>query len=396
MVREPPDPGAADTAPHRDGWCRRDRLAAARGGCDSTRAPNPGAYECHPGRGAAPARTVGSSQRGSTRAAGICRPTLSTCELPVAEQSSRAGAVTGEGVIHQSGRRVSRGCNRPPTEVLADGCIGHRDPDFSDEHRRGSGGARRARLVLSAQGAVGERRLRDPQRQPRPGALRSIRRRVCVASIVSERATQLLGCGAALRGRGVGRVRGPGHGLIVAGGVAASRRSRTRPLVSRCVPSLRALPLEEACELRIRPGRWRSLAPGKESEAKRSLACLAAMLQLGVLGGFPPVAREAADVRGGARARVAGENTMLRDAQLRSFAPGARVPVIRQDVEQLAPGGSAGPLGPGFVDVGRVVIGMGSARVAGHVGVGDRPVFRRGAGDRLYCVREVSMTVGAP
>ena len=98
MVRESPDPGVADTAPHRDGWCRRDRLAAARGGCDSTRAPNPGVYECHPGRGAAPARTVGSSHGGSTRAAGICRPTLSTCELPAAEQSSRAGAVTGVGV----------------------------------------------------------------------------------------------------------------------------------------------------------------------------------------------------------------------------------------------------------------------------------------------------------
>ena len=33
-------------------------------------------------------------------AAETCRPTLSTCELPVAEQSSRAGAVTGVGVIH--------------------------------------------------------------------------------------------------------------------------------------------------------------------------------------------------------------------------------------------------------------------------------------------------------
>ena len=185
-------------------------------------------------------------------------------------QSGRHAEMTASGVIHQSGRRVWRGCNRPPTEVLADGCIGHPGPDFSDEHRRGSGGARRARLVLSAQGAVEERRLRGPQREPPPGARRSTRRPVAVASIVSERATQLLGCGAALCGRGVGRVRRPGHGLIVAGGVAASRLSRTRPLVSCCVPSLRALPLEEACELRIRPGRWRSLAPGKESVAKRS------------------------------------------------------------------------------------------------------------------------------
>lgn len=157
-----------------------------------------------------------------------------------------------------------------------------------------------------------------------------------------------------------------------------------------CVPSLRALPLEEACELRIRPGRWRSLASGKESVAKRSLACLAAMLQLGVLGGFPQVAREAADVSGGGRVRVAGENTMLRDAQLRSFAPGARVLVIRQHVRKLAPAGSGGPLGPGSVDVGRVVIGTGSPRVAGHLGVGDRPVSRRGAGDRVCCVPEVS------
>ena len=186
-----------------------------------------------------------------------------------------------------------------------------------------------------------------------------------LASIVSERAAQLLGCGAALCGRGVGRVRRPGHGLIVAGGGPASRRSRTRPLVSCCVPSLRALPLDEARELRIRPGRWRSLAPGKESVAKRSLACLAAMLQLGVLGGFPQVAREAADVPGGGRVRVAGENTMLRDGELRSFAPGARVLVIGQDVEKLAPGGLGGPLGPGSVDVGRVVIGTGSAALLG-------------------------------
>ena len=211
-----------------------------------------------------------------------------------------------------------------------------------------------------------------------------------LASIVGERAAQLLGCGAALCGRGVGRVRRPGHGLIVAGGGPASRRSRTRLLVSCCVPSLRALPLDEARELRIRPGGWRSLAPGKESVAKRSLACLAAMLQLGVLGGFPQVAREAADVPGGGRVRVAGENTMLADGELRSFASGARVLVIRQDVEKLAPGGSGGQLGPGSVDVGRVVIGTGSARVAGHVGVGDRPVSRGGAGDRVCCVPEVS------
>ena len=328
------------------------------------------------------------------------------------------------GVIHQSGRRVWRGWNRPPTEVLADGCIGHRDPDFSDEHRRGSGGApplsaaplccaetigpsaavkrwpctgaslawrRRARLVLSALGAVEARRLRDPQREPPPGAHRSTRRPVCGR----EHCQRMCHAAVGLR-RCVVRPRcwpcstsGPRPDRI---GVAASRRSRTRPLVSCCVPSLRALPLEEACELRIRPGRWRSLAPGKDSVAKRSLACLAAMLQLGVLGGFPPVAREAADVPGGARVRVAGENTMLRDAQLRSFGPGARVLFIRQDVRKLASAGSGGPLGTGSVDVGRVMIGTGPDPAVGHVGVGDRPVSRRGAGDRVCCVPEVSRT----
>ncbi len=122
MVRESTDPGAADTASHRDGWCRRDRLAAARGGCDNTRAPNPGVYDCHPGRGAAPGRTVGSSQRGITRAAETCRLTLSTCELPVAEQSSRAGAVTGVGVEepHSAGsRRPTHTCSRVRTGLPA-------------------------------------------------------------------------------------------------------------------------------------------------------------------------------------------------------------------------------------------------------------------------------------
>ncbi len=62
------------------------------------------------------------------------------------------------------------------------------------------------------------------------------------------------------------------------------------------------------------------------------------MQELGVLGGFPQVARETADVPGDGRVRVAGENTILRDAGLRSFAPGARVVAIRQDVRKLAPG----------------------------------------------------------
>ncbi len=44
-----------------------------------------------------------------------------------------------------------------------------------------------------------------------------------IVRVVGERAAQLLGCGAALSGRGVGRVRRPGHGLIVAGGLPPTR-----------------------------------------------------------------------------------------------------------------------------------------------------------------------------
>ena len=47
-------------------------------------------------RGTAPARAVGSSQCESTSADLGWRPTLSTAALSVAEQSGRAGAVTGE------------------------------------------------------------------------------------------------------------------------------------------------------------------------------------------------------------------------------------------------------------------------------------------------------------
>ncbi len=300
--------------------------------------------------------------------------------------------MTAIGVIHQSGRRVWRGCidRRQKSSLTAASVIAIQTSrtsvaeDLVAPAERGWSSAPRARSR-----SVGCAILSESLRPPLADQLVD---QFALASIVSERAAQLLGCGAALCGRGVGRVRRPGHGLIVAGGGPASRRSRTRPLVSCCVPSLRALPLDEARELRIRPGGWRSLAPGKESVANRSLACLAAMLQLGVLGGFPQVAREAADVPGGGRVRVAGENTMLRDGELRSFAPGARVLVIGQDVEKLAPGGLGGPLGPGSVDVGRVVIGTGSARVARRAGVGDRPVSRREAGDRVCCVPEVSRT----
>ena len=135
-----------------------------------------------------------------------------------------------------------------------------------------------------------------------------------IAGIVGERAAQLLGCGAASCGRGVGRVRRPGHGLIVAGGVAASRRFADA--AGGDLPACRCLWLGRSLRAR-HPGSavgGRS-RPGKESVAKRSLACLTAMQQLGVLGGLLQVAREAADVPGDGRVRVAGENTMLRDAR---------------------------------------------------------------------------------
>ena len=114
------------------------------------------------------------------------------------------------------------------------------------------------------------------------------------------------------------------------------------------------------------------------------------MQQFGVLGGLLPVAREAADVPGDGRVRVAGENPILRDGELRSFALGARVVVVRQDVEKLAPGGVGGPLDVGCVDVERVMIGTGPDRTAGRAGVGDRPVAHGGAGGRLCCIREES------
>ncbi len=116
------------------------------------------------------------------------------------------------------------------------------------------------------------------------------------------------------------------------------------------------------------------------------------MQQLGVLGGFPQVARETADVAGDRRVRAAGENTILRDAELRSFSPGPRVVVIPQHVEELAPGAVEGPLDPGTVDLERVVIATGSDLVAGHAGVCDRPVARGGAGYRLCWVPEVFRT----
>ena len=308
-----------------------------------------------------------------------------------------------------AGRR--RGRNRAPTEVLADGCIGHRDPDFSAEHRRGSGGARccqrhcfarrrSARERRSSAGLV--RVLRFPGAAERGWSSasrarsRSVGRAIlseslrpalgdqlvdqfAIAGTVGERAAQLLDCGAPSCGRGVGRVRRPGHGLILAGGVAANRRFADA--AGGDTPACPCLwlgrePASSASGLAV-GGRSR---PGKESVAKRSLACLTAMQQLGVLGGLLPVAQETANGPGHDRVRVPGENTILRDEQLRSFAPGARVVVIPQHVEKLAPGGLGGPLDVGCVDVDRVMIGTGPDRAVGHAGVGDRPVSRRGVG----------------
>jgi hypothetical protein len=70
-------------------------------------------------RKTAPARTVGYSHTEVRRLAGGCRPTLSPTALPVAEQSSRAGAVTGVGVKQQriagpGGRRVSQRAGASP------------------------------------------------------------------------------------------------------------------------------------------------------------------------------------------------------------------------------------------------------------------------------------------
>ena len=310
--------------------------------------------------------------------------------LPAAQQRGHQAAVAPIGVIHQSGWRVWRGCNRPPTEVLADGCIGHPDPDFSDEHRRGSGGARRARLVLSVRGAAGGRRLRDPQRELPPGARRSARRpvwdrercrRTCRAAVGLRRCVVRPWCWPCWpSGPRPDRSRGP----------AANPRSRTRLVATR----LRALPLvgEEARKLWVRAGPWPLFPPRRESVAKRPLACLTADAAARGPRGFPPVARETAEVPGrdpsASLARI-GSFVMPNCGRLRL---GPRGVVIRQDVEKLAPGGLGGSLGPGSVDVGRVVIGAGSARGAGRVGVGDRPVSRGGAGDRVCCVREVSMT----
>ena len=120
------------------------------------------------------------------------------------------------------------------------------------------------------------------------------------------------------------------------------------------------------------------------------------MQQLGVPGGLRPVARETAE--------VPGRDPSASLARIRCFVMpncgrlrlGPRGVVIGQDVEKLAPGGLGDPLEPGFVDLERAVIATGSGRVAEHAVVGDRLVSRRGAGDRVRCVPEVSRTCGMP
>jgi hypothetical protein len=109
------------------------------------------------------------------------------------------------------------------------------------------------------------------------------------------------------------------------------------------------------------------------------------MQQLGVLGGFPQVARETAD--------VPGHDASASLARIRSFVMpncgrlrlGPRVVVIRQDVKKLALVRSGGSLDPGSVDVERVAIGTGSARVVGHAGVGDRLVSPWGGRSGVLC-----------
>ena len=217
-----------------------------------------------------------------------------------------------------------------------------------------------------------------------------------IAGSVGERAAQLLGCGAASLGCGVGRVRRPGHGLIVAGGVAASRRfadaaGGDTPVCLACGwgGGLQARYPGSAVGGRSRPGR--------ESVANPGWPCFRAMQRLGVLGGLPPVAREPAEVPGDGRVRVAGENTNPGDGELRSFAPGARVVVVPSARREARTRWlSGGPLDVRLrgCRAGDPRDGIGPR--AGHTGMGDRPVSRGHAGDRLYCVSEESRTGRAP
>jgi len=116
MVRESPDPGGANTAPHRGdcGGCRRDRLAAARGGCDSTRAPNPGVHECHSGRGTAPSRTVGSSQREVRALPEAADPDPEQTRATGRRAKQTRGPVTGVGVTGPSAPTTAKSGSNPP------------------------------------------------------------------------------------------------------------------------------------------------------------------------------------------------------------------------------------------------------------------------------------------
>ena len=184
---------------------------------------------------------------GSVIATQTSRPRIA--EDPVAR------AAVSASVLHGDGRPGSGG------QALAlCGCFGSLAPPGA--------------LVLSLWGAAEERRPCGPQREPPPGARRSTRRPVCGREHCQRTCRAAVG----LRRCVVRPLCWPcspsGPRPDRSGRRCRQPASRTRPLVSCCVPSLRALPLDEACELRIRPGRWRSLAPGKESVAKRSLACL--------------------------------------------------------------------------------------------------------------------------
>jgi hypothetical protein len=83
-----------------------------------------------------------------------------------------------------------------------------------------------------------------------------------IAGSVGERAAQRLGCGAASCGGGVGRVRRPGHGLILAGGVGANRRFADA--AGGDTPACPCLWLGRGVASSASGlGGWRSFAPGE-------------------------------------------------------------------------------------------------------------------------------------
>ena len=211
-----------------------------------------------------------------------------------------------------------------------------------------------------------------------------------IASTVSERATQLLGCGAPSCGHGVGRVRRPGHDLIVAGGVAANRRSRTRPLATRYVPCL--------CLGRELASSASGLAVGSRCPRKESVCgkTLARVLNGHAAARRPRRLPASCGKRLTFQAMIASASL----ARIRSFVMSncgglrlgpewwSSVRTSRSSHPVVWPVRSI----PAPWYVGRVVIGTGSDRVVGHAGVGDRPVSRGGAGYRVCCVPEASRT----